>query len=83
MTPNQLAHFGESIYGDGWQSALARDLDIADRTVRRWIAGEFKVPDEIENWLIQIIDMRIDQQLRRVDALRKLKAKLDAKQGAN
>ena len=31
---------GKALYGDRWQSALARDLDVSDRTVRRWVAGD-------------------------------------------
>lgn len=35
-----LRQVGEALYGPRWQSELARDLDISDRTVRRWAAGE-------------------------------------------
>lgn len=35
---------GEALYGRQWQSALARDLGVADRTVRRWVAGTTDVP---------------------------------------
>lgn len=35
---------GEALYGQQWQSALARDLGVADRTVRRWVAGTSEVP---------------------------------------
>lgn len=30
---------GQALYGERWQSALARDLGVSDRTVRRWAAG--------------------------------------------
>lgn len=36
----RLARIGESLYGPRWQSDLARDLGVADRTVRAWVAGE-------------------------------------------
>ncbi len=39
-----LVECGEALYGQQWQSALARDLDVADRTVRRWVAGTSEVP---------------------------------------
>lgn len=39
-----LVEAGEALYGPLWQSALARDLDISDRTVRRWVAGTSPVP---------------------------------------
>jgi len=31
---------GHLLFGERWQSALARALDIADRTVRRWARGD-------------------------------------------
>jgi transposase-like protein len=39
-----LVEAGEALYGQQWQSALARDLGVADRTVRRWVAGTSEVP---------------------------------------
>lgn len=39
-----LVESGEALYGQQWQSALARDLGVADRTVRRWVAGTSEVP---------------------------------------
>jgi hypothetical protein len=35
-----LKRTGEALYGPQWQSAIARDLDISDRHVRRMAAGE-------------------------------------------
>ena len=40
-----LQEVGEALYGPLWQSPLARDLEIADRSVRRWVAGQYPVPD--------------------------------------
>jgi transcriptional regulator GlxA family with amidase domain len=34
-----LVECGEALYGPLWQSALARDLAVSDRTMRRWVAG--------------------------------------------
>jgi hypothetical protein len=39
-----LVECGEALYGERWQSPLARDLGVADRTVRRWVAGTSDVP---------------------------------------
>lgn len=39
-----LVECGEALYGQQWQSALARDLGVSDRTVRRWVAGEREMP---------------------------------------
>ena len=46
---NQLA---ESVFGWGWQSKLARTFKVNVRTVRRWAAGDSKVPDKIIDALI-------------------------------
>ena len=44
MTPDLLRESGEALYGARWQSDLARDLGVSDRTVRRWAVGSFAVP---------------------------------------
>ena len=41
---NLLAEIGEALYGERWQTALAHELGVADRTVRRWVAGDSPVP---------------------------------------
>ena len=38
--PNHLAAAGRALYGQLWQSALARDLGVNDRTMRRWVSGQ-------------------------------------------
>ena len=45
MTPALLRAAGEALYGPLWQSELARALGVADRTMRRWVAGTSPVPD--------------------------------------
>lgn len=39
-----LVEAGEALYGPRWQSDLARDLGVSDRTMRRWVAGTSDVP---------------------------------------
>ncbi|HMN55601.1 MAG TPA: hypothetical protein PKE15_00005 [Ottowia sp.] len=39
-----LVECGEALYGPQWQSALGRDLEVSDRTMRRWVAGTSDVP---------------------------------------
>lgn len=39
-----LRDAGEALYGAQWQSAIARDIDVTDRTVRRWLAGADDLP---------------------------------------
>jgi len=44
MTPTLLREAGEALYGARWQSDLARDLRVSDRTVRRWMAVANEIP---------------------------------------
>jgi predicted transcriptional regulator len=39
-----LVESGEALYGPRWQTEVARDLGVADRTVRRWAAGTTEMP---------------------------------------
>jgi len=49
---------GRLLYGDPWQSPLARDLLVSDRTVRRWVAGDSDPPDGIEDELRDLLERR-------------------------
>lgn len=44
VTDPNLKRAGEALYGDRWQSALARDLGVGDRRVREWVAGDRRIP---------------------------------------
>ena len=45
MSPEELGRHCARLYGrHGWQTALARELDVNDRTVRRWVSGASPVP---------------------------------------
>ena len=50
-----LAQYGEALYGPRWTSAMARDLGVASRTVRRWSAGEFHVPYYVWDELSELL----------------------------
>ena len=53
-----LVEAGEALYGPQWQSALARDLDVSARTVRRWAAGSHQPPDGIYAELLRLVSHR-------------------------
>jgi len=40
LTPRELETVGQALFGERWQTPMARALDVADRTVRRWLAGD-------------------------------------------
>lgn len=53
MTPTKLKTYGEFLHGRNWQSALARDLRISDRSIRNWLSGKHQIPARIEGELIE------------------------------
>lgn len=67
-----LVECGEALYGAQWQSALARDLGVSDRTMRRWVAGTSDVPSGLYVDLLRVTLERaaqlddLEQRLRRM-----------------
>lgn len=55
MTIEQLEQAGRLLYGDQWQSALARALDVDNRTVRRWVSGESAIKDAIRDEITELL----------------------------
>ena len=53
-----LVEVGEALYGSQWQSALARDLQVSDRTVRRWVAGVYPMPSWVYVDLLRLAQER-------------------------
>lgn len=47
LTPDHLRAVGEALYGPSWQTPLAEALEVADRTMRRWVAGDTAIPEGI------------------------------------
>lgn len=42
--PDHLRVIGEALYGERWQSDIARDLNVDSRRVRQWLASERPIP---------------------------------------
>lgn len=43
--PAELAQFGNAIFGEQWQSAMARTLGLSDSSrVREWLSGKRRIP---------------------------------------
>ncbi|QEH36566.1 hypothetical protein OJF2_51500 [Aquisphaera giovannonii] len=57
MTPAELRKLGDQ-YGRGWQSHLAREMRVNDRTVRRWVAGATEIHPALEKRIRQILRKR-------------------------
>jgi len=58
MDPEIFCMVGEALYGSHWRSAIARDLSVADRTVRRWTAGRTPIPEGISTELRTLCETR-------------------------
>ncbi len=64
-----LKRCGEALYGPRWQSAIARDLGVADRTIRRWLDGSSSVPDGVYFDLLGLCQDRAANLARLIDVL--------------
>lgn len=49
---------GEALYGPRWQTALAADLGVSDRTMRRWVAETSDVPVGLYTDLLRLTQER-------------------------
>lgn len=58
MSNKLLSDCGQALYGPRWQTDLAGDLGVSDRTLRRWIAGDGDVPPGIWMDLLRITQER-------------------------
>lgn len=58
MTQQMLAACGRALYGHQWQSSLARDLGVSDRTMRRWVAGTHDLPAGLQVDLLRLTQER-------------------------
>lgn len=61
MTPDDLAAAGRALYGERWQTALAHDLHVSDRTVRRWATGGSPIPREAERQVRVVLVERFSE----------------------
>lgn len=50
-----LVETGQALYGERWQSPLARDLGVSDRTMRRWATGAYPVPPGVLTDLLPLV----------------------------
>ncbi len=59
MTTKPLLHsVGETLYGARWQTDLASDVRVSDRTMRRWAADEATIPEGIWQEIQRLIENR-------------------------
>lgn len=54
-----LVASGRALYGPRWQTELARDLDVSDRTMRRWVAETSPIPASLYADLLALTQKRM------------------------
>lgn len=61
MTPALLADAGRLLFGNEWQSPLARQLGVALRTVQRWASGHSPIPPPLGPELASALEARASE----------------------
>lgn len=70
MTRDELAQAGRALFGERWQSPLARALGMGDRHMRRLAAGETPVSAGIARDVTRLLGrLRAGQALDEIDKL--------------
>ncbi len=70
MTPDLLREAGKALYGEQWQSALARAIGVNERTLRRWVTGKWDMPPSLTGDIAKIC-------VERADALHEMAERLE------
>lgn len=57
MTPELFSRIGKALYGPQWGALdFSADLGVAERTIRRWIAGSAPIPASILPELLSLCE---------------------------
>ena len=78
---DRLHRAGQAVYGEDWQSPMARDLGITGRHLRRWVAGERPVPAWVDGMLAGILKQAAAASAGRAAALERLSGSLSSREG--
>ncbi|HHP4838305.1 TPA: transcriptional regulator [Acinetobacter baumannii] len=69
MTPEQLRQAGEILYGNQWQSDLARALGVDARRVRDWLQERRPIPVGIKSEIILLLKEKSRKSVEYADYL--------------
>lgn len=69
MTPKILHAVGTALFGPRWQSDLARAVDVSERTMRRWAAGDVEMPEGLRTDILVLIYRRLAELQNIADRL--------------
>ncbi len=70
MTPDLLRAAGEVLHGPEWKLALAKDLEVDERTLRRWAGGQAPIPAGVGNDLARLVEQYRKELAGLVEQLR-------------
>lgn len=59
MLNSEIAAIGEFLHGKEWQSPLARDLQVNNRTMRYWLAGTYQPRGGVVDDLVTLAACRL------------------------
>jgi len=55
---NHLAAVGTALFGSHWINELAFALNVSERSMRRWAAGTYEIPEGIRGELVTLCRAR-------------------------
>lgn len=68
-----LEQIGQCLYGDQWQSNLARVLNIDSRRVRYWLTEDRPLPDWLKDELLKLLRENSEESQVLTERLERLK----------
>lgn len=57
---DELAQVGRLLFGERWQSDLARALGTSARMMRYWVAGTHSCPPDIRPRMVALLQRRVE-----------------------
>lgn len=68
-----LIKIGRALYGERWQTDLARDLGLSDgRRIRQWLSGDRPIPNGVWSDLLQLLNNKNKTINNALDELTKI-----------
>lgn len=55
MSDRLIRRAGEALFGPRWQSDMARELSVSDRTIRDWVSGASEPPRGVYVDLLRLV----------------------------
>ena len=51
----ELCNCGQALFGTRWHEPMSRRLGVTSKTIRRWLSGEYVVPNYILHRLVDVL----------------------------